>query len=708
MKLPNSRSGRFHRHLRPAIAGALACTFATAAVADDVNFDRIAVPATINADVQFTVQAVVSNDADLFTDSWSITVRSSADSTYDTSDDLLCTHNVSGGMGAQQIANRFFQCVYPASASGDYLVAYVDVGIDPNTANNSTFQGPLVINGASSGSPDLTTANLSAPANAQPGDTLSISYDVRNNGDAGAGATTSEVRLSTDTTFDGGDPLLCDANVSALAASSQTTVTPTGCRIPAATPGGNYRILVRADAGGAESESNETNNDAQSNLQVQVTSAQPDLVVDQVSAPITARAGDTLNLMGRVANDGDDDATSSLLGFRLSTDEVWESSDPLLCSEGTGPLPATDRTTLSPSGCDVPGGTADGAYFLLAKADATDQIAESDEQNNVWSQSLQIGGPSTGPDLVLRSITAPPNALPSEVVSVGWELANDGDGPSGNVTIRFRLAGNNSYSVSDPPLCDATVAALTPGATDNGQIANCVVPAGAQAGSAWIAARIDDDETLDETNEANNSATSAITINSTSSGGDLPDLQIASVSPLDPVVPGDSFNIPYTIANEGTEPASASITRAYLSDDAGWEPEDVEICAEAVNSVGEAAEATRTLRGCSIDASTAFGDWIIIVQADSQDDVEELNENNNRGAVALVVRDPNEPLDTDHTDATSNSETDGETGSDSPSDTVRRDEEYDGGFGCQCNQGTPPPWWLALGFALPLIRRRTR
>ena len=56
--------------------------------------------------------------------------------------------------------------------------------------------------------PDLTVLSASTPSTADAGETVSMSFDVKNIGELRSGATTnSEVRISTDQNFDHGTPL---------------------------------------------------------------------------------------------------------------------------------------------------------------------------------------------------------------------------------------------------------------------------------------------------------------------------------------------------------------------------------------------------------------------------------------------------------------------------------------------------------------------
>src|SRR5262245_3673342 len=102
----------------------------------------------------------------------------------------------------------------------------------------------------------------------------------------------------------------------------------TSVTIPAGQATGHYYLLAFSDASGAVAESNETNNQTASALQVTAGAAGTrDLVVSPFTAPSSAAAGATISVTDTTRNQGTADVTvSTWTRFYLSTTPTWSSS----------------------------------------------------------------------------------------------------------------------------------------------------------------------------------------------------------------------------------------------------------------------------------------------------------------------------------------------------------------------------------------------
>src|SRR5262249_24855606 len=151
----------------------------------------------------------------------------------------------------------------------------------------------------------------------------------------------------------------------------------------------------------------------------------PDLAVSGLSGPATAGAGSTIMISDTTANQGLGAASASVTRFYLSADSTLDANDPLLQSRSVPALarvPASGGTT-SPT---TPANTADGAYFLIAKADAPGDVAESNETNNTRTIAIRIG-----PDLAVTAATAPARAAAGSSIDVTETTQNIGTGNAG-------------------------------------------------------------------------------------------------------------------------------------------------------------------------------------------------------------------------------------------------------------------------------------
>jgi subtilase family serine protease len=147
----------------------------------------------------------------------------------------------------------------PAGAlTGKYfLIAYADAGAaitESNEADNTKAK-PLYVG------PDLAVPALTAPPSVAPGGAIAVVDTTRNRGGAPTTtATTTRFYLSGNKRVDASDVLLGPGRpvpvLAAGASSTQTTIVT----IPAGTTPGTYYVLARADDGGVQVESRETNN----------------------------------------------------------------------------------------------------------------------------------------------------------------------------------------------------------------------------------------------------------------------------------------------------------------------------------------------------------------------------------------------------------------------------------------------------------------
>jgi hypothetical protein len=121
--------------------------------------------------------------------------------------------------------------------------------------------------------------------------------------------------------------------------------------------------------------------------------ATADLTVTSITAPSAPVARtDTWSIGAVVENIGTSLAGASVLRYRLSTDAVLDSADPVLATSNIPALDAGQSWTDS-----VPGSFSvaaednqQGPHYIFAEADATSVVAESNEGNNTASVPLEV------------------------------------------------------------------------------------------------------------------------------------------------------------------------------------------------------------------------------------------------------------------------------------------------------------------------------
>lgn len=115
----------------------------------------------------------------------------------------------------------------------------------------------------------------------------------------------------------------------------------------------------------------------------------PDLVIESVNGPSSARPGQSVTLTDKTKNRGAAAVASSVTKFFLSSDAVLDSGDFLLASRN---VPALNAGAFSqaPVVITIPASLAPGHYKVIVVADADGQRAETDETNNERDKPMNV------------------------------------------------------------------------------------------------------------------------------------------------------------------------------------------------------------------------------------------------------------------------------------------------------------------------------
>lgn len=233
------------------------------------------------------------------------------------------------------------------------------------------------------------TAAISATTVAAGG-TLSLTLHPRNLGTAESGTYAITVHASANDEITPVDVVLGEVEAPALA-PFETGEVSVPLEVPAAMPGGSYRIGWVLDSGDALAEFDETDNTALLPLSVSVT-AMPDLMAEAVSPEDTGwRPGEEIAVSWRIVNLGGAAAAPVASALRLSADPEITAADRLLLRDDSGTLlgPGREAVAGAPLAFTVPADLAPGDYFIGAIADPDGALDEADETNNL-SAALRV------------------------------------------------------------------------------------------------------------------------------------------------------------------------------------------------------------------------------------------------------------------------------------------------------------------------------
>jgi serine protease AprX len=423
----------------------------------------------------------------------------STNTTWDAADVLLGARAVSPLVSGATEAAPTSLVIPSSTAVGSYYViakADADAVVAESLETNNVRASAVIRIGA-----DLTVSALTVPAEAGAGDAIVITETTRNTGGGDAPPSSTAFYLSVNTTLDASDTSLGSFPVPFLEAGAFADAT-VPLTIPAGTAPGTYRLIAKADGPGEITETTETNNTrASATFRVG-----PDLLVSVFTAPATAGAGVTVSVTDTAANQGGGSAAESLTEFYLSANAAWDTGDTLLGSRSV-PTLAPGGTNVVTTLLTIPGSTAIGSWYIVAKADASNSVAEALETNNVKASAVI----KVGPDLTVSALTGPTSAVRGTTIAMTATTRNAGGGSAGSSTTSFYLSINNALDATDLLLGSSSVPALAGDGSDSTPT-SLTIPTTVATGSYYVIAKADAPGVVAETSETNNTRTKSLRI----------------------------------------------------------------------------------------------------------------------------------------------------------------------------------------------------
>ncbi|HEX7097138.1 MAG TPA: CARDB domain-containing protein, partial [Acidimicrobiales bacterium] len=301
-----------------------------------------------------------------------------------------------------------------------------------HTGNNLAASGPVAI--ALAASPDLLVTNIAAPASALEGDSIDVSWTVRNIGDAlAAGGWSDSVFLRKS-----GDPTVPAISLGQFSYSADLEANKEYTRterfhLPARIEGA-WQVTVTTNASrvlyehGAAA-ANDTTGDDQSLLLA--LKPRPDLQVQELNAPDRVGAGATMAVDFTVVNRGSV-ATQGRWkdNVYLSLDNKPGGDDILIGNLDNRSALATDESYRTETASLIVPIRAAGDYFVLVVADASgsiDEYPQPNEQNNIIARAIHVD-PIPPADLVTSGVVAPAQAVYGGEIEVRFTVTNLGSG----------------------------------------------------------------------------------------------------------------------------------------------------------------------------------------------------------------------------------------------------------------------------------------
>lgn len=286
--------------------------------------------------------------------------------------------------------NYTFFNLPPSLLPGNYYVfAYADYNNNtPETdeTNNIHFR-PFQITTANA---EIEFSSFSSqPVTLVTGNSLGISFTVKNNGFSSSGEFKVECLFSEDTIRDAGDFLYYSGNLTLNPGATQL-LTPPYYFSDTVSPG-TYYVLVELDGNDSVSETNETNNFRY--RQINVTEPDVDFGFQNMICPTSFVAGAPLLVNTRVTQSGNSTSQTSSLGLYLSTDSIFSNDDSFLNSATISSINSGSFVQFNNYAFETYFSYPAGNYFLIFHADHTDNNPETNETNNFYACPVQVIAP---------------------------------------------------------------------------------------------------------------------------------------------------------------------------------------------------------------------------------------------------------------------------------------------------------------------------
>ena len=534
----------------------------------------------------------------------------SSDATITTDDTEVGTSDAISALAASATSEQSSSVTAPATAGTYYYGACVaSVSGETDVSNNCSTGVQVVV-----GAPDLVVQSPSVDnTTPTPGQSLTLSATVRNQGTAEAVATTLRYYQSSDATITTGDTEVGTSDAISALAASATSEQSSSVTAPA-TAGTYYYGACVASVSGETDVSNNCSTG------VQVTVGAPDLLVQSPSVDdTTPTPGQSLALSATVRNQGTAEAAATTLRYYQSSDATITTGDTEVGSSDAISALAASATSEQSSSVTAPA-TA-GTYYYGACVVAVS--GETDVSNNC-SAGVQV---TVGaPDLVVQSPSVSDTTpTPGQSLTLSATVRNQGTAEAAATTLRYYQSSDATITTGDTEVGSSdAISALAATATSE-QSSSVTVPT--TAGTYYYGACVV--AVSGETDVSNNCSVSVqVTVV-------IPDLVVQSPSVSDTTrATGQSLTLSATVRNQGTAEAVATTLRYYQSSDATITTGDTEVgTADAITALAASATSEQS---SSVTSPTTTGTYYYgaCVGAVSN----ESNTNNNcSGGVRVTV-----------------------------------------------------------------------
>lgn len=244
--------------------------------------------------------------------------------------------------------------------------------------------------------------------------------------------------------------------------------------------------------------------------------SQADLICQsQTVNKTTVVAGTTLYATVKVRNVGTASTGSySRVGYYLSSDPYYSADDIGLYINEYVPTLGVNSISNEGQTLTIPSNTASGIWYIIYKADRSNLVSESNENNNVVYKQITVTPNITKPDLICQSQTVSKTSLEAgQTLYATVKVKNIGTASTGSYSrVGYYLSNDPYYSTNDVGLyINEYVPTLGINSTSN-EGHTLTIPANTTPGTWYIVYKADRSSLVNESNENNNVVYKQITV----------------------------------------------------------------------------------------------------------------------------------------------------------------------------------------------------